>query len=1118
MRNKNTVIALLAVFVLICAYNLYFTYQQFSLDGERAEKERIYDAAVEKVDSLRRVFTGSASDSVTVEDRLYFLTDTTHEIDQELRDYLKNDIEDFTRLRADTNFQKAYKKAIQNSFTLGLDLQGGMFVTLEVGIGDVLRQMASNSQDPDFLAALECATKASAEEAQSYVPLFVNCFQEIAPEKKLGAIFADPSARNGEGISVGTDNDDVIAYLEEEANSAIDRTFDVIRTRIDQFGVVSPNLQKQPSTGRILLELPGVKEPERVRELLRSTAKLEFWTTQPWTYSLQVLNEINTQLARDFGVLDTTANDTAQTTTAADAGEEEATEGDSPEAMAGDSNQTDTSVTSVTDLGDTTATGSDLSPEELAKIRRENPLFARLNIFPTNRDPNNPYIGQALASDTALINSYFRMESIKPLIPSDIRFVWDFKPVSKTNSNVYNLLAIRDNEEGEPAMDGDAVSQARQDIDQSGGRNAGQAVVSLNMTQLGTEEWGRITTANVGKFVAILLDGYAYSVPIVNEPITTGNTQISGNFTIDEAKDLANVLKAGKLPAPARIAGEETVGPTLGEENIDRGLNSFLIAFLITLVFMVFYYRQAGLVADVALLANLIFILGCSAAFTIVLTLPGIAAIVLTVGMAVDANVLIFERIREEQKKGKTVKASIKSGFQNAFSSVMDANITTFLTGVVLYAFGVGPIRGFAVSLMIGILTSLISALIITRLILDYNANLGGSLDEKQLKTERNFNVLIAVLFAIFITVVFVDLGLEPVLKVVLGTLTLLGALALALVQIFKLPITFGNKYTLHLFDRIRIMMTDRRKTFYTVSASLVLASLLSIGFLGFKYGVDFEGGRMYKISFFEADSVQQYPLNPAEINDIRTELTGAFENNEPVVKTVSNDNQLMITTNYRIGDREATQEVEELMENTVESAVPAIIGVDEVQDVGPTVANDIRTAAYLSVLFSLLIIFFYILVRFRKWQYSLGAIAAVFHDVVIVLGIFSVLKLFDNLPFNVEINQAMIAALLTIVGYSINDTVVVFDRIRENIGEMKSSKISNIYNVSIDQTISRTLITSFTTFLTALILFSFGGDSIKGFIFGIMIGIIVGTYSSIFVASPIALDLIRRQQPELDK
>jgi SecD/SecF fusion protein len=1118
MRNKNTVIALLAVFVLICAYNLYFTYQQFSLDGERAEKEQIYDAAVEKVDSLRKVLSESASDSVTVEDRLFFLSDTTNEITPDLRDNLKGDIEDYTRLRADTNFQKAYKKAIQNSFTLGLDLQGGMFVTLEVGIGDVLRQMASNSQDPDFLAALECATKASAEEAQSYVPLFVTCFQEIAPEKKLGAIFADPSARNGEGISVGTDNDDVITYLEEEANSAIDRTFDVIRTRIDQFGVVSPNLQKQPSTGRILLELPGVKEPERVRELLRSTAKLEFWTTQPWTYSLQVLNEVNTQLARDFGVLDTTANDTSQTATAADASDQD-TDESSPEAIAGDTNltDTDTSISSVTDLGDTTATDA-VTQEEIDKFRRENPLFARLNIFSTNRDPNNPYIGQALASDTALINSYFRMESIKPLIPTDIRFVWDFKPVSKTNSNVYNLLAIRDNEEGEPAMDGDAVSQARQDIDQSGGRNSGQAVVSLNMTQLGTEEWGRITTANVGKFVAILLDGYAYSVPIVNEPITTGNTQISGNFTIDEAKDLANVLKAGKLPAPARIAGEETVGPTLGEENIDRGLNSFLIAFLITLVFMVLYYRQAGLVADVALLANLIFILGCSAAFTIVLTLPGIAAIVLTVGMAVDANVLIFERIREEQNKGKTVKASIKSGFQNAFSSVMDANITTFLTGVVLYAFGVGPIRGFAVSLMIGILTSLISALIITRLILDYNANLGGSLDEKQLKTERNFNVLIAVLFAIFVTVVFVDLGLEPIFKVVLGTLTLLGAVALALVQIFKLPITFGNKYTLHLFDKIRIMMTDRRKTFYMVSAGLVVASMLSIGFLGFKYGVDFEGGRMYKISFFEADSVQQYPLNPTEINDIRTELTGAFENNEPVVKTVSNDNQLMITTNFRIDDREATQEVEKLMENTVESTVPAIIGVDEVQDVGPTVANDIRTAAYLSVLFSLLIIFFYILVRFRKWQYSLGAIAAVFHDVMIVLGIFSVLKLFDNLPFNVEINQATIAALLTIVGYSINDTVVVFDRIRENIGEMKSSKISNIYNVSIDQTISRTLITSFTTFLTALILFSFGGDSIKGFIFGIMIGIIVGTYSSIFVASPIALDLIRRQQPELDK
>ncbi len=1022
MRNKNTIIALLIVFVVICIYNLFYTYRQFSMDAERSELYSNFVTATSKADSLQ-----------TSEDSLA--------------------IENYNKLMSDADFQTSYKKAVASSFTLGLDLQGGMFVTLEVGIEGVLRQLANNSQDPDFLGALACANEASGEQAQAFVPLFVQCFQEKAPNKKLGAIFADPSARNGDGISIGTPDDDVIEYLNQEANSAIDYTFDVIRTRIDGFGVVSPNIQKQPSTGRILMELPGVKEPERVRELLRSTAKLEFWATQPWTYTYPILIEINTQLARDEGVLDSTETTDALAEGVTDASEEAAA--NDTLSTTTDSNAIDTAISSISELGDSTA--NELSPEEIAKIRRENPLFARFNAFDPNQrtnDPYNPYLGQALSTDTARINEFFNRESIRPLIPPDVKFVWDFKPV-EGSENVYNLLAIRYNEEGIPALDGDAVSQARQDFDQTG-RNA---VVSLNMTAVGTEEWGRITQANVGRFVAILLDGKAYSVPRVNDVITSGSTQISGNFAIDEAKDLANVLKAGKLPAPPRIAGEETVGPTLGVENISSGFNSFLAAIVIVLIFMVLYYSKAGIVADVALFANLIFILGCSAAFTIVLTLPGIAAVVLTVGMAVDANVLIFERIREEQAKGKTLKASIKAGFANAFSSVMDANITTFLTGVVLYAFGVGPIRGFAVSLMIGILTSLISALIITRLILDYYANKGGE------------------------------------------------------------SINFGTKWSTSLFSNLRINMVARRRTFYMVSGGLVVAALLSISLIGFKYGVDFQGGRMYKISFFQPDSTQFHPLEAAEIAQIRTDLTQAFKNNEPVVKTVSKDNQLMITTSYLQEDRDATNEVQQTMLSAVRSVVSdGKVGVDEVQDVGPTVANDIRTAAYFSVLFSLLIIFFYILVRFRKWQYSLGAIAAVFHDVLIVLGVFSILRLFDSLPINVEINQAMIAALLTIVGYSINDTVVVFDRIRENIGEMKSSKLTDIYNISIDQTLSRTLITSFTTFLTVLILFLFGGDAIKGFSFGLLIGIVVGTYSSIFVASPLSLDMILRQQPELDK
>ncbi|MEL7532456.1 MAG: protein translocase subunit SecDF [Bacteroidota bacterium] len=1027
MRNKNTVIALLIVFVAICSYNLFYTFRQFNLDAERSAKLKPYQSAQLKLD---------AKEALTADDSLA--------------------LKEYESLLNDSDFQSSYKTATERSFTLGLDLQGGMFVTLEVGIEGVMRKLAGDSKDEDFDKALKCATERSGEQAQAYVPLFVQCFSEIAPDKKLGAIFADPER----GISIGTPNDEVQTILEEEANSAIDRTFDVIRKRIDQFGVVSPNLQKQPSTGRILLELPGVKDPDRVRELLRNTAKLEFWTTQSWVDAYPVLGEIDTYLAREAGVLDTTVVDSANADVDPAADDTEAVADSNNLAVADDSTTDDSSLSSSSALGEEDEETSLDGPtdEEIAQFRREHPLLGRLNLIPTQQriDEFSPVIGQAAVGDTAAINEFLKREDIQDIIPVDMMFSWSFQPIIAENGGTYyNMYAIRTNEEGTPALEGDVVVQARQDFDP---QNANQSVVSLSMNTAGAEEWGKITTANTGKYVAILLDGFAYSVPRVNGPINDGNTQIQGDFTIEEAEDLANVLKAGKLPAPPRIAGEETVGPTLGEENISRGLNSFLAAFIVTLIFMALYYAKAGIVADLALLANLIFILGCSAAFTIVLTLPGIAAVVLTVGMAVDANVLIFERIREEQAKGKTLKASIKAGFANAFSSVMDANITTFLTGVVLYSFGVGPIRGFAVSLMIGIITSLISALIITRLILDYYANRGGE------------------------------------------------------------SLNFGFSWSTGVFDKLKINMVARRKTFYMVSGAVVLAALLSIGTIGFKYGVDFDGGRMYKISFLDADSTSNYPLENSEIEDLRGSLITAFENNEPVVKTVSNNNQLMITTSYRKDDREATKEVQDILVNTSKSTIASTtVRIDEVQDVGPTVANDIRTAAIFSVVFSLLIIFFYILMRFRKWQYSLGAIVAIFHDVAIVLGIFSILKLFDNLPINVEINQAMIAALLTIVGYSINDTVVVFDRIRENLGEMKSVKISDVYNISIDQTISRTLITSLTTFLTALILFIFGGDSIKGFIFGIMLGIIVGTYSSIFVASPIALDMIRRQKPELD-
>ena len=998
MRNKNTVIALLVVFIGICAYNLYWTYVQFSYEGQlNALQER-----VEQNDSLAK-----------------------KDLDARLED---------------NEFQETYQKSIDNSFTLGLDLQGGMFVTLEVGVDDVVRQLAgSNAEDSSFTKALNCANERQESAQENFVPLFVQCLEEVAPNQSLGAIFASPERQ----ISISTPDEEVIEMLNLEAQSAVERTFNIIRTRIDQFGVASPNMQLQEGTGRILLELPGVKEPERVRRLLRSTAKLEFWTTHNMVDGYRVLFQANEKLKSIMGIVD-------EDSVSADSSlvDEVALDSSLVASADGDTSSSDTSFTSFTEEDgeeDVTQLSDEERDAQLAEFKSKNPLFGILQLFdPSQQDPNNswPVVGLANEVDTSQINTYLAMDEIKVLIPDDMTFAWSYKS-REDNERVYELITLKS-----PVLGGEVVTDARQDFDQQG-----KAEVSMGMNVEGAKDWATITENNVGRHVAIVLDNLVYSFPVINQRIGGGQSSIAGNFTIDEAKDLANVLKAGQLPVPARIEGEDVVGPTLGEENIERGWKSFILAFVVTLIFMAFYYARAGFVANLALIANLIFILGCSAAFTIVLTVPGIAAVVLTVGMAVDANVLIFERIREEMTKGKTLKASIKSGFSNAFSSVMDANITTFLTGVVLYAFGIGPVRGFAVSLMIGIITSLISALIITRLILDYYANKG------------------------------------------------------------KNSISFGYPFTTGLFDKIKMNMVKRRKTFYAISGGLVVLFVLSFIGLGFKTGVDFQGGRQFVVEFQENN--QAAPLSSADVEQIRRDLTASFESDAPIIKTLSSNNQLMITSSYKVEDREATEEVQSiLMDGLNKNYSKYTKNVISSSDVGPTVASDIRQAAFLAVLFSLIIIFFYILLRFRKWQYSLGAIVAIFHDVIIVLGVFSLLGQLD-LPFSVEINQTLIAALLTIIGYSINDTVVVFDRIRENIGEMKSNKLTDIYNISIDQTISRTLITSVTTLLTALILFIFGGDVIKGFTFAIIIGIMVGTYSSIFVASPISLDLLSRESKE---
>ncbi|MEZ4686710.1 MAG: protein translocase subunit SecDF [Bacteroidia bacterium] len=1022
MKNKNTVIALLIVFSAICIYNLYWTYVQFSENQRRDHYIEVRQAEAGKYESFE------------LDEANAYLTDSDN--------------------------ARKYDKSIDNSFTLGLDLQGGMFVTMEVDLATTCCQLAGTSQgDANFKTALANASKAAQTDDRPFVDIFLSELNNVDPNANLGAIFSNRSR----GISNTTPREEVVAILREEANQAIDRTFEIVRKRIDQFGVASPNLQKQAGTGRLLLELPGVREPERVRELLRSTARLEFWETYTYNevYGAEggIMVDINERLKVLNGYVDSTKVDSAKTddTSPADSSIAETVDSlGNVIASADSADSTKTLSYIISENDSSTDVQEELSEEER---RQKFPLFHLLNPPSGQVDARSPVIGYALAVDTPKVNAIFAREEIQEMMPDRMKFVWSFKPLQGSD-DVFMLIALKPNSLDSAALDGSVVTNATQDFDQFGSPS-----VSLEMNTTGSQEWSRITEANVNRSVAVTLDGAAYTWPNINEKIAGGRSQITGSFTVDEAKDLATVLKAGQLPVKVRIESEDNVGPTLGEENINRGLIAFLIAIVLTLIFMAVYYAKAGLVADLALVANIFFVLGCFAAFAVVLTLPGIAALVLTVGMAVDANVLIFERIREEQAKGKTLKASIKAGFANAFSSVMDANITTFLTGVVLYAFGVGPIRGFAVALMIGIVTSLISALIITRLILDYYANKGGS------------------------------------------------------------SIAFGTSATTGLFDRMKLNMVSRRKTFYMLSAALVGISIISMIAIGFKTGVDFQGGRQFVIAFQNTDGTPA-ELDPGKVQDIRGSLKAAFNNEEPVVKTMSSKNQLMITTSYlkdQTGNVEGsdtlsvTQLVMGEMAKGIQEHFPNYDAkwIQSSSMVGPTLADDIRDAALYAIIFSLIIIFLYILIRFRKWQYSAGAIAALFHDVIIVLGVFSLLKVIDPSFFNVEINQAIIAALLTIIGYSINDTVVVFDRIRENIGEMKASSLDEVYDASIDQTLSRTLITSVTTLLTALILFFFGGEGIRGFVFGIIIGIMVGTYSSIFVASPISLDLIKRYLPK---
>ncbi len=922
-------------------------------------------------------------------------------------------------------FGYTLKECREKEINLGLDLKGGMNVTLEVSVADILRALSGYNNSPEFVQALQLATERQKTNSQvQYLDLFVSAFEEVNPGGQLASVFSTMELK--EQVSLKSTNAEVRTVLEKEIDGAISNSFNVLRTRIDRFGVVQPNIQRDNNnTGRILIELPGVKEPERVRKLLQGSANLEFWETYELTEIVNNLMEADRLLGTVTTSTDTTATDTVATA---------AVEASKPDSLVaalkkGQTNETDTAKLQ-------------------AQFRKEHPLLAVLSVpgIETGQYARGPVIGYAHYKDTARINDYFKQRIVREVLPANLGLRWTVKPINE-RGDIYQLVAIKTNRDNRAPLGGESVTDARADFTQA----SAYANVSMSMNNEGAKIWARMTKENVGKSIAIALDGYIYSFPTVNGEISGGQSSITGNFTVEEAKDLANTLKSGKMPAPARIIQEDVVGPSLGQEAINSGLISFVIAFLLVMAYMIFYYGfTPGIIADLALLANVFFLFGILASFSAVLTLPGIAGIVLTMGMAVDANVLIYERIREEMKAGKSMKRAVTDGFSGAISAIIDANVTTLITGIVLSVFGTGPIKGFANTLIIGIITSFISAVFLTRLMLDWYVN------RKEAK---------------------------------------------------ELP--FTTPITKNWFQNVHLNFIGGRKVAYTISGVLIAISILSFVTRGFSLGIDFSGGRNYVVRFDE----------PVKTQDVRDLLADDFGGTGIQVITIGSDNQVRISTKYKIEDNSETidDEIEAILYNglkpllknaTLEEFVDN--NIQSSQKVGPTIADDIKRAAVWAVVIAIFAIGLYIFIRFRAVSYSLGATIALAHDTIITLGAFSLL--YSIMPFSMEIDQAFIAAILTVVGYSVNDTVIIFDRIREFIGLYPKRERAQVMNESINAMISRTFSTSFSTILVLLIIFIFGGETIRGFIFAMLFGIVIGTYSSIFVAAPVTYELYKRK------
>ncbi|WBX70758.1 protein translocase subunit SecDF [Tenacibaculum retecalamus] len=992
MQNKGLIKLFAVLFGLVSLYQLSFTFFANKVEDSAKvyAKENVKDNNGRELARFERKYLDSvANDKV---------------VNLGVAEYTYNDIK-------------------EREMNLGLDLKGGINAILQVSVKDILVALANNSNNTVFREALAKASEAQKASQDNYLDLFFSEFETLSNGTvKLSdpAIFGTKSLR--EKIDFNKTNTEVKEVLQEEINTSINTSFEVLRSRIDKFGVTQPSIQRIGNSGRIQIELAGAKDIERVTKLITSTAELQFWEVYT-----------NAEVQNFFF--------------AANAKVAELLKDDSTTEKVKDSTKTD-------DIDDLLGASADST-----KVENQKNLFTYL--YPRvaqNQQQMSSLVAEARVQDTAKVNSLLANKSVRALLPTNlkyVKFLWDYKakPSADGTSEIIGLYAIKSNRNDKPTIDGDVIADANQDFDQ-----LSKPVVSMLMNASGTKKWAKMTGENVGKFVAVVLDDYVYTAPVVNGAITGGSTQISGGtMTVEEAQDIATVLKAGKLPAPARIIQMEVVEPSLGQESIDASIWSFGLAILLILIWMVLYYGKAGIYANIALLVNILFIFGWLVSFNAVLTLPGIAGIILTIGMSVDANVIIFERIKEALRGGKDLNTAVSEGFsfKGALSAIIDANITTFLTGLILFVFGTGPIKGFAYTLMLGIATSLFTAIFITRLFIDGSVNKGANL-------------------------------------------------------------TFNTNISKNWFNSISIEFLKKRKLAYIVSGFFILTGLVSIFTLGLKQGVDFKGGRSYVVRFDQ-------PMNATEV---ASSLQGAFEA-APEVKTYGSDNQLKITTAFKI-DEEGT-EVDEQVQNALYTGLKSHLGTTSYEDfkpgfekagsgimsymkVEPTIADDIKKSALWAVIGSLLVVFLYILLRFRKMSYSIGAVAAVFHDVLVVLGVFSICYKF--MPFDMEIGQSFIAAILTVVGYSLNDTVVIFDRIREYAGESKTFT-AGLVDKALSSTLGRTINTSLTTLLVMLAIFFFGGDSIKGFMFALIVGVVVGTYSSLFVATPIMFDASKKEDKE---